>query len=85
MIHFPIPKPDERMQLWKKGFSEKCLLEEKIELNKIASDYELAGGSIINVIHFCSLMALSRDSNIILRKDILEGIKREFTKKGITI
>lgn len=73
------------MLLWKKGFSEKCLLEEKVELNKIASDYELAGGSIINVVHFCSLMALSRDSNIILRKDILEGIKREFTKKGMTI
>lgn len=85
MIHFPIPKTEERMQLWKKGFSEKCLVEDKIDLNKIATDYEMAGGSIINVIHFCSLMALSRDSNLILRKDILEGIKREFTKKGMTI
>jgi len=85
MIHFPIPKAEERYLLWKNGFSDKCQVEDKLDLTKIASDYELAGGSIINVIHFCSLMALSRDSNTILRKDILEGIKREFTKKGITI
>jgi SpoVK/Ycf46/Vps4 family AAA+-type ATPase len=85
MIHFPLPNPDERLLLWENGFSEKCTLEEKIDLHKIANDFEMAGGSIINVIHFSSLMALSRDSSIILQKDILEGIKREFAKKGMTI
>lgn len=85
MIYFPMPKPEERFKLWKNGFSDKCKLEEKIDLNQIASNYELAGGSIINIIQYCSLMALNKNTNIIVLKDIIEGIKREFGKGGRTI
>jgi hypothetical protein len=85
MIFFPMPRPEERLKLWKNGFSNKCILEEKIDLNQIASNYELAGGSIINIIQYCSLMALNKNTNVIVFKDIIEGIKREFGKGGRTI
>jgi len=85
MIHFPMPKPEERLQLWEKGFSGQCTLEEKINLQEIARSYDLAGGSIINVIQHSSLMALKRGQNIIQIKDIIEGVKREYHKTGRTI
>lgn len=85
MIYFPMPESEERLKLWKNGFSEKCELEVKVNLNQIASNYQLAGGSIINVIQYCSLMALNNETNIIRLKDITEGIKREFGKGGRTI
>ncbi|MEP4093023.1 ATP-binding protein [Reichenbachiella sp.] len=85
IIPFPIPKSEERRRLWEKGFSSKCVLENKINLEEISSKYELSGGSTMNVIRYSSLMALRRNSNEIKLNDLEEGIKKEFQKEGKTI
>lgn len=85
LIHFPMPGPDERFKLWKNGFSSSVVLEESIDLKEIAREYEISGGIIINVIQHCSLKALSRNSNRILLKDLIEGIRKEFNKNRRTI
>jgi AAA+ superfamily predicted ATPase len=85
MISFPMPKPRERLRLWKQSFSEKSTFEDSIDLNFIAERYALSGGSIMNVVRYSSLMAINRNENIIRKQDILEGIKREFEKEGKTI
>ena len=41
IIHFPMPKPSERLRLWKNAFSPKSILEKNIELDRIAEKYEL--------------------------------------------
>jgi hypothetical protein len=46
-----------------------CELDDDIDLEKIAEDYELAGGAIINVLRYCALA----------------GIRREFRKDNKTI
>jgi ATP-dependent 26S proteasome regulatory subunit len=80
-----MPGPDERFKLWKNGFSSSVVLEESIDLKEIAREYEISGGIIINVIQHCSLKALSRNSNRILLKDLIEGIRKEFNKNRRTI
>lgn len=85
IIHFPVPQVAERFKLWKQAFSSHCILEDAVDLELVAEKYELAGGSIINVVQYASLMALSRDENIIRLHDLLEGIKKEFRKEGRTI
>ncbi len=85
VISFPMPKPKERLQLWRKSFSDKSKLEDKLDLNHIAEKYKIAGGSIINVVRHSSLMALNRGENIIRHYDIIEGIKRELEKDGKTV
>lgn len=85
MIYFPIPGPEHRKKLWQSAFSSKCTLEPDIDLNDIARKYEMAGGAIINVLRYCSLLALKRGSNMILKKDILKGIRKEFAKDGKTV
>lgn len=82
VIRFVMPGAEQRELLWKETFSEKTILEEKIDLKEIAAKYEITGGSILNVIQYCSLMAMGRNSNVILLEDLLEGIKREFKKEG---
>src|SRR5690606_13582421 len=82
IIHFPIPKSHERSKLWHQTFSEKAQLEQGLDIDSIAEKYELAGGSIINVVQYASLMALHRNENTILEKDVLEGIKKELKKEG---
>ncbi len=85
MISFPMPKPKERLKLWKQSFSNKSEFEEIVDLEYISERFTLSGGSIMNVVRYSSLMALNRNENIIRKQDILEGIKREFEKEGKTI
>jgi AAA+ superfamily predicted ATPase len=85
IIHFSLPSTAERLMIWQQGFSSKCKLENAIDLNEIASKYEISGGMIMNVIQYCSLMALKRKSNIIFQKDIVAGIRKEYLKSGRTL
>ncbi len=85
VIHFNIPAVEERYALWQKAFSGVCSLHEAIDLDQIASEYELAGGAIINVLRFCALSAVRRNDKVVLREELLEGIKREFKKENRTL
>lgn len=85
MIYFPQPNVEMRLKLWKNAFSDVFVLDEKVDLKKIAKDHELAGGAINNVARFCTLKALSRKSNKILLEDLLQGIRNEFLKEGRTV
>ena len=82
MINFPIPSPPQRKKLWEKAFTEKFILAEDVNLDEIAQKYELAGGAIINVLRYVSLIAIKREDNTITKKDLLHSIRKEFSKEG---
>ena len=85
MIHFPMPQAEERLLLWKHAFQGSCELEDDVDLEKIADDYELAGGAIINVLRHCALAAVARGSRKVTKDDLLAGIRREFRKDNKTL
>lgn len=85
IIHFPKPEPSERLKLWKSTFSPTVTLEESINLDQISRQYELAGGSILNVVQFASLMALQRNAKVISSDDLIRGIRKEYLKEGRTM
>ena len=82
IIHFPMPDPEHRARIWQHGFSTSATLSEEIDLHQVARDYELSGGSIMNVIRYSSLRALERLGNRILLDDLEEGIRKELWKEG---
>lgn len=82
IIYFPMPRPEERLLLWQKGFSPKAGLQDSLDLEKVARDYTLSGGSIMNVIRYASLQALKKGDEAISLKDVMEGIHREYAKEG---
>lgn len=82
IVRFQMPTPEIRERLWRQSFSEQSVLAEDIDLKQIASRYEISGGSILNVVQYCSLRSLARESNVISREDLLEGIRKEFRKEG---
>ena len=85
-IHFPIPGVSERLKLWQDAFKDKYFdLEETIDLDAIAQKYELAGGSIINVLRYACIQAIGRNNKLVLHNDILDGIRIEFHKDGKTL
>ena len=84
IIHFTMPGPEERYELWKKVFSGTCKLHPEIDLYKIAEEYELAGGAIINILRNCALSAIRRKDTVVLKKELMSAIRRELKKENKT-
>jgi hypothetical protein len=82
VLHFPLPRPAERLRLWREAFPGRAELEPKIDLQHLAEKHEMAGGTIMNVVRYASLMALSRGGTLIRLEDVEEGIRRELSKEG---
>ena len=85
IIHFPTPKEEDRLKLWSQGFSSKSTLGANVNLRRLAAQYELSGGAIINIVRYASLAALNRNSTSIELDDLEEGIKKEYAKEGRTV
>lgn len=84
MIYFPQPSPKLRMTLWQnalKGFE----LSDEINMKDVAKQYEVTGGTIINILSYCSYRAAERETRIITKSDLIHGIKKEYRKQGKTI
>ena len=82
VIRFPMPDAEQRERLWRETFSPSCVFEDGLDMKALAAKYEMSGGSILNVVQYASLMAMSRGENLIRKADALEGIRREFQKEG---
>jgi SpoVK/Ycf46/Vps4 family AAA+-type ATPase len=82
IVPFAMPRPPERLRLWREAFSPKSRLDDRIDLGRIAEKHELSGGTIMNVVRYASLLALSRGTDTILLEDVEEGIRRELLKEG---
>ena len=82
IIYFPMPEKEERLKLWERAFSPVSELETEIDMNEVAEKYELAGGAIINVVRYCSLMAINNETRTISSHDLLAGVRREYSKEG---
>jgi SpoVK/Ycf46/Vps4 family AAA+-type ATPase len=82
LVHFPMPRQSERLLIWKKGVPPIASLDPGVDLAQIANRYELSGGSIMNVIRYVSLQAISRDERVLRLQDFLDGIRREFAKEN---
>lgn len=81
IIYFPMPRPEERLLVWKQGFSKESELDGAIDLAKVARDYEFSGGAIMNVVRYASLQALKRGHKVITVEDLQQGIRREYGKE----
>jgi SpoVK/Ycf46/Vps4 family AAA+-type ATPase len=43
IIHFPLPNPKERLQLWQMSFPDQVQLAEAVNLSALSANYELSG------------------------------------------
>lgn len=84
MIYFPQPGHSLRLKLWENTFGE-FEFEDDVSLKEIAKNYELTGGTIINILGYVSLKAAEKENKKVTKKDIIHGIRKEFRKEGKTI
>ncbi len=84
VVYFPMPDEEERLRLWRGVVGSNCKLNADVDLAKIASQYNLAGGAIINVVRYGAISALRTNRDSVNSDDLLQGIRREFSKEGRT-
>ena len=107
ILRFPFPEAAERKLIWKKSFPAGAEFSggagtaagagpaaAAVDLPELVKKYELAGGSIINVVHYASLKAVERSVNgngmaaaelhqpVIYLSDVHKGIQIELNKHG---
>lgn len=84
IVHFPMPTPADRELLWRTIFSKGLELSDDIDFKKLARQYEISGGSIVNVLKHCAIKAAQRKKRAALLEDVLSGIRKELAKEGKT-
>lgn len=86
IVQFPLPSPEERLQLWKATLpaadNQQLLLSPNVQLNEIAQRYKLTGANINNIVQYCCYLARDKNNSKIDTGILLEGIQREFEKEG---
>lgn len=88
VIHFPMPNSQERLKLWTKAIPQSIPAESENLLPDLAQSYELSGASIINIVQYAALKALSRSDgspHILTRADLIEGVRKEFRKEDKSV
>jgi hypothetical protein len=82
IVHFPLPRPEERFEIWRKVFPEQIEIAPDVDWRQVAARYELTGAGILNVAHFCSIEVLADESRLLSRERLETAILREFVKEG---
>ena len=81
MIYFPMPNKELRSELWLKMLPKNWLGDNKATLIHMASERELSGGAISNVIRRCALQMLMGGDAKLTEKILKESLRTEVLKK----
>lgn len=82
LVQFTLPKPSERLVIWRRNLPKSVRMDKSIDLNQIAGQYEITGANIVNIIHYCCLQALAAGTNMITLENLITGINRELLKEN---
>ena len=82
IIHFPMPRPEERVEIWQKAFPSQIKIAADVDWRHLAARYELTGAGILNVAHYCAIELLADCAQRMTLERVEAGIQREFIKEG---
>jgi hypothetical protein len=77
IIHFPPPKAEQRLRLWRNILGPRVKLAADVDLNRLAAEHETTGGQIVNVVRRACLRAVQRPDLIVHRADLGFALEQE--------
>ena len=81
VIHFPFPDPKSRKGIWENIFPHETPMDDDVDFDYLANQFEVSGGSIKNIAVTSAFLAAKSDKRVGM-KHIIKGIKYELTKQG---
>jgi AAA+ superfamily predicted ATPase len=85
LIHFPMPNSADRLKLWQRSMPASLAKSPDVKLEELAKQYELSGASILNAVQFATLQSYARSDGVLLQKDLIDGVRKEFMKEEKSI
>jgi hypothetical protein len=85
IIHFAIPREDERYRMWAQAFPKQISIAQDISWEEIAARFELSGSAIVNIVHYCCIELLASNKLTLDLVDLEGAIMRELLKEGKVI
>ena len=85
LVYFPLPDVCLRQRLWENTLNGRAGLADGVDLAHLASEYELSGGAITNVVRYGAISALQMKRTRINSDDLINGVAKELRKEGKTI
>jgi len=82
VIHFPMPRAEERLLLWANSLPAQIELSSDVSLHDISTRYEISGAAIMNVVQHCSIGVLADATATLDRQRLESAIHRELVKEG---
>ncbi|WP_280188858.1 ATP-binding protein [Bacteroides fragilis] len=80
VIYFPMPDKELRAELWRKMLPIRWLGKDVDVLTDMASDTELSGGSITNVVRRCALSLIQSKEKKLTKEVLMEALQKEKLK-----
>lgn len=81
IVEFPFPDAGSRAQIWRTHFPPAAPVAPDIDVDVLAREFAVAGGTIRNIVLNAAFLAAD-DGSVITRRHILHGTRREFEKIG---
>lgn len=83
-IEFPFPDEQSRRQIWQTIWPDARLLAEDADLDFMATQFKLSGGSVKNIAVAAAFLA-AEDGRRVTLTHLLRATKREYEKQGRTV
>ena len=84
LIRFTFPREEQRRKLWEQVFPEQMPLADDIDVEYLASNFELSGAGIKNIALNAAFMAAG-EQEITGMKHIMAALQQEYKKSGKTL
>jgi hypothetical protein len=78
-VHFALPTPPERAQIWRRCLS--AAPTDELDLDFVATQFDLAGGAIRNAALSAAFLAAARQAPVGMA-DVLQAVHQELAKLG---
>jgi len=81
IVEFPFPEEEDRLRIWNTVWPKEVPLAQDVDLQGLAGQFRLSGGSIRNVALAAAFLAAERNEPVAMRHLML-ATKRELQKMG---
>ncbi|HYT16559.1 MAG TPA: ATP-binding protein [Burkholderiales bacterium] len=81
IVEFPFPEEDDRLRIWKSVWPKQAPLAQDVDLQGLARQFRLTGGSIRNIALAAAFLAAEEHEAVAMRH-VMQATKRELQKMG---
>jgi SpoVK/Ycf46/Vps4 family AAA+-type ATPase len=81
VVEFPMPQAEERRKIWARSLPSAAPVGPDLDLDRLADEVEVSGGTIRNVVVRAAFLAAEQSSPITM-EIMVTALRREFEKLG---